>query len=808
MNYKIQDFIDVARVRELLESFSQATSIATAIIDIEGAVLIATGWQDICKNFHRNCPQTAEKCLRSDTALAGAMAAGEQYHLYKCLNGLVDVAVPIIVRGKHIGNLFTGQFLLEPPDEDFFRKQAASYGFDEQAYLAALAKVPVISESEAKPIIDFLLHLTNLLAEMGLSRIKQIETMEELKASTKKWQSTFDAIKDGVFIIDKDYKVLQCNQSVIGLLNRPQEEIVGQVCYEMVHGTKEPLAECPVARALKSGKSEISVLPIGDKWFAVTADLIFDDDGTLRGTVHTMRDVTEQRLASEKIESLARFPAENPNPVLRISREGKVLYANQASADLLASWECSQGEILHEHLRKVFSEILDDGVHRLVELDCGHKIYAMSCAPIEGADFVNLYGLDITNRKAEEIDLKKAKEAAEVANRAKDRFLANMSHEIRTPITAIMGFVNLLMNRELPFAERLGYMETIYKNSEHLLTIINDILDLTQIDAKKLKLEVQECSPIEIIEEVRDLLKSRAGKKRLDFVAGYKFPLPKTIRTDPTRLRQILVNLVGNAIKFTDTGKVQISAAFFREEDDTPRMRFEVSDTGIGVAEADMPKLFHPFTQVEESVDRRFGGTGLGLTISQDLAKLLGGRIEVRSEVGKGSAFWFSINIGPVDEVEMLDAMPESASASITAEDEQQPAKIQGYLLLSEDDEDLQYLLNRYLASTGLEVDTASDGEQAYEMAVKSKENGRPYDLILMDVRMPKIDGLELTRRLRDEGWQGPIIAQTAHALTGNREKCLEAGCDDYIAKPSSPEELYQKIAPYLPPAAVKNNGK
>ena len=402
--------------------------------------------------------------------------------------------------------------------------------------------------------------------------------------------------------------------------------------------------------------------------------------------------------------------------------------------------------------------------------------------------------LEAKLRESEE-QLAKAKEAAEAANRAKSRFLANMSHEIRTPMTAIIGYSELLTRSEMPRSQQQQCLQTICRNAENLLNIINDILDLSKIEAGKTELELKDCSPAEIVEDVRSSLEVCANEKRLGLDVVHVFPLPRTIRTDPVRLRQILVNLVGNALKFTETGGVKIAVRRVGQEDDTPCVQFEVADTGIGMSDEDISRVFQPFTQADDSTTRRFGGTGLGLTISRKLAELLGGRIDVRSKPGKGSIFTLTIDPGPLENVPLLES-PTATSMARKAPFNWQPyRKLHGRVLVVEDEESLQGLFSRFFQQTEIEVDLASDGRIAYEKATESKATGRPYDLILLDIRIPEMDGYEVARQLRQDGWQGPIIAQTAYALTGDREKCLEAGCDDYISKPINPAELFDAIA-------------
>ena len=263
-------------------------------------------------------------------------------------------------------------------------------------------------------------------------------------------------------------------------------------------------------------------------------------------------------------------------------------------------------------------------------------------------------GRNVTSFKDAERRFAEAKEAAEAANRAKSAFLANISHEIRTPMTSILGFADVLMSFEMPPSERQEHLETIHRNAENLLTVINDILDLSKIEAEKLDLEPVDCSPQKIVEEVRSLVQVRADEKRLRLDVDYPFPLPEKVHTDPTRLRQILLNLASNAIKFTETGGVRITVRCRRSEDARARIDFEVADTGVGMTAEELSRLFRPFTQADMSTNRRFGGTGLGLSISQKLANMLGGDIAVQSQPGKGSTFTLTIDPGPLRDVPML----------------------------------------------------------------------------------------------------------------------------------------------------------
>ena len=393
--------------------------------------------------------------------------------------------------------------------------------------------------------------------------------------------------------------------------------------------------------------------------------------------------------------------------------------------------------------------------------------------------------------------LAQAKSAAEAASRAKSEFLANMSHEIRTPMTAILGFAELLTHRYVSETDCRTYVDMIQRNGEVLLQLINDILDLSKIEAGKMTVELIDCSPWQLVEEVLSVTRIRAKGKRLDLAVEYHYPLPESIQTDPTRLRQILVNLVGNAVKFTERGSVRVAVDFSNEEDATSWLHFAVHDTGIGITDEGKQKLFQPLTQVDSSHTRRFGGTGLGLAISQRLAELLGGHITVQSTPGQGSTFTLSIQTGTLDGIPMLCEAP-GLSWERSCTNLREGMLLEGRVLLAEDAADSRELLRLVLQRLGLQVDLAENGLSACCQAAVSTAEGLPYDLILMDVQMPELDGYGATRRLRSHGWEGPIVALIANTKPGDRRKCLDAGCDDYLAKPITQKSLFVTLRRYL----------
>jgi PAS domain S-box-containing protein len=411
-----------------------------------------------------------------------------------------------------------------------------------------------------------------------------------------------------------------------------------------------------------------------------------------------------------------------------------------------------------------------------------------------------------------EAALQLAKSAAEAANLAKSDFLANMSHEIRTPMTAILGYSDMLLAPERSSSERLDCVHIIRREGEHLLTILNDILDLSKIEAGKMQVEQISCSPVRVVNEAVSLMRVRAIEKAIRLTVTFVGPLPESVQTDPTRLRQILINLIGNSIKFTEAGAVQVVVSLDHEAPDSDaRLRFEVIDSGIGMTPDQIAQIFQPFTQGDASTTRRFGGTGLGLAICRRLAQMLGGEITVRSIVGCGSRFIVTIAAGSLQGaklvVESQEAVDEVGRRSHGKARNEVPESVSlsGRVLLAEDGVHNQRVIAFYLQQAGVQVSIADNGRIACEMALAASESAQPFDLVLMDMQMPEMDGYEAAAKLRNKGFDRPIVALTAHAMSQDREKCLKAGCADYLTKPIDREVLLETVARHLNHARETN---
>jgi PAS domain S-box-containing protein len=408
---------------------------------------------------------------------------------------------------------------------------------------------------------------------------------------------------------------------------------------------------------------------------------------------------------------------------------------------------------------------------------------------------------DITELKNMQDHLRVAKEMAEAAARAKGEFLANMSHEIRTPMTAIIGYADLLSDQARSTQERAEFVETIRRNGEHLLCVINDILDISKIESGKLQAEHISFDPSKIIADVESSMRVRAMEKGVGFAVEYKGRMPQMIHSDPTRLRQILLNLVSNAVKFTKEGSIRISVSY---DSSRRKVCFSVADTGIGLSTEQQAVLFQPFAQADGSTTRRFGGTGLGLALCKRLIEALGGAISVQSELGKGSTFVFT-----VDDAEVADEHSAPAEVESQTAPERRghiPRHLRGRVLLVEDGADNRRLVSVYLEAAGLHVDTAVDGRNAIQMIMDAQESGKGYDAVLMDMQMPEVDGYTATAEVRHRGLKDlPIIAFTANVMAGEKQKCIDSGCNDYSTKPVNPDALIQTLGKYIHNTRKKN---
>lgn len=403
------------------------------------------------------------------------------------------------------------------------------------------------------------------------------------------------------------------------------------------------------------------------------------------------------------------------------------------------------------------------------------------------SDYVAKKNIELVNKN---IELKKVSELALEATRTKSAFLATMSHEIRTPLTAIIGFAEMNVHDVIPQENKKRYSESIVRNGKHLLQVINDILDISKLEADRIEFEKEKYSPFKIMQEVEQVLLPQLNKKELFLELSYDYPIPEFIIGDELRFKQVILNLCSNAVKFTESGRINIKTSCdFKAE----KLTVEVVDTGIGMTDQQVGKIFEAFTQADSSVTRKYGGTGLGLALTKQFVQKMGGDIEAHSLLGIGSRFVVHIETGNISTVKTIHSAPSNNLYVPVLEHKAVLKQVSGRILLAEDNPDNQQLFKLLLEKAGAEVRIVENGKDAVDTAMSES-----FDLIFMDMQMPIMDGVEAIRILRSKGYIGAIVSLTANAMKQDREACFAAGCNDYITKPVSENLLYNTVREYL----------
>ena len=551
----------------------------------------------------------------------------------------------------------------------------------------------------------------------------------------------------------------------------------------------------------------VSVTALRDAQGAIIGYLLIGTDNTARKLVEAEQKKLDQRLRDQQFYTRSLIES-NIDALMTTDPSGIITDVNKQMEALTG---CTRDELIGAPFKSYFTD--PERAEAAIKLVLSEKKvtdYELTARALGGKQTVVSYNAttfydrgrtlqgvfaaarDVTERKRVEVELRQAKAAAESASQTKSDFLASMSHEIRTPMHAIIGIADLLAKTPLS-PEQDKYVQIFRRAGDNLLNLVNDILDLSKVEARQLELERTGFSLNDLLEKVTEMVAGRAQEKSLALVCEIAPNVPIDLVGDPTRLRQVLLNLLGNAIKFTKSGEVTLRVTPDADSSVPGALRFMISDTGVGIPAEKLGAVFERFTQVDSSTTRRFGGSGLGLTISKSLVELMGGRIWVESEVGKGSVFSFAVPL------EIWAGATRRAAVSVgTGLEPPLPAL---HILLVEDSSDNRTITVAYLQDTPYRVDVAENGAVAYE-----KFTARHYDLVLMDRQMPIMDGLTATRAIRE--WEQrnhrpptPIIALTASALKGDQEKCVAAGCTAYLTKPIKEEVLRQAIKDHSPVA-------
>lgn len=526
----------------------------------------------------------------------------------------------------------------------------------------------------------------------------------------------------------------------------------------------------------------------------------------MKNLYEELQQSSQSALAQEKNKLLSVFTSLTDS-VLEIDINGNILYLNSAAATALEPWQTSpvqQPLLNYIRLHVPFSEHRLDHDSMVQWLSWGEQLrdddaqlllpdggcIPISCAlgPIITNNRITGHVAvfrDMRLQKEAEAELRNAKTLAEDAAKTKTDFLATMSHEIRTPLNGVIGMANLLIDTPLN-AEQTNYVQTLSRSAQVLLSLINDILDFSKIEAGKMNLESASFGFKPLLQDLRDMFTYPFEHKHIRYVEHLAETLPSVVSGDMNRLRQVLINLIGNALKFTAQGSVTLNVTPIEEGADYWRVRFSVSDTGIGISKQAQEKLFEAFTQADSSTTRKFGGTGLGLSISKKLINLMQGELAVNSELGKGSTFFFTINLGKSSEI-LVEQHHQTAQNDDTNNHEK-------HILLVEDNKVNQLVASKLLQKFGYAYALAENGEEALKQLAEHS-----FDVILMDCQMPIMDGFEATRAIRlmeeQSGQHIPIIGLTANALDGDKERCMACGMDDYSTKPIKIDELKEKLA-------------
>jgi len=653
--------------------------------------------------------------------------------------------------------------------------------------------------------------LTNRVNEKLLIEIEHRQQLEKAKDRANKTLLTLiESSPVAIIGFDLEGKIIIWNPEAEKIFGWTQEETLNQTKETFFAWTKLDKFQKIYEVLISSNKES---LEIEEQCFnksgnnielSISAAQILDKD-KITGVISTITDITEQKkLAATKTRLIDILEA-TTDFVGIASGNGQVSYVNKAGRNFLGIPQIENGEAFHikdVHPEETISFILTDALPVALEkgfwlgetkvknrlggiFEVSQLILAHKSESGEIEYFATIMR-DISERIKIEQALKEAKEMAEAAVVAKTEFLANMSHEIRTPMNAIIGLTNLLLETKLTDEQR-DFLETIHNSGDTLLTIINDILDFSKIESGKLSLELQPFDLQTCVEQSVDLLVNKATKKGLKLEYLIDDLVPKIIISDATRVRQILVNLIGNAIKFTDKGLVSVKVEVKEKESDLCTLYFSVKDTGIGISKEQQKALFRSFNQADNSITRKYGGTGLGLAISKQLTELLGGTIWVESELEHGANFQFTIsakyNVQEQTPIELTVNQPIKTNLELS-----QSTKNSLRILLAEDNTINQKVALQMLKRLGYKANVVANGLEVLDALMHQK-----YDVILMDVQMPEMDGLEATKVIcqnLSKNERPRIIAMTANAIRGDKEKCLSVGMDDYISKPVDIKEL------------------
>ena len=844
--FSLTEIIDIEQLKPVLEDFCNIMRISSAIVDLKGNVLISASRQRICTNFHRIDAQACYRCVESDTELAANLEKGKPFSIYHCKNGLTNAASPIIIEGRHVANLFVGQFLTQAPNMNDFKQQARKFGFDVADYMRALDYVPIISQEKLLAILRFLTGFANIAIFLGIERIKakkaehiakirvedterakkelirykaHLESLvedrtERLKQSEEYNHLILQSVAEGIFGTDTDGRCIYANEAAQRMLGYNSEELIGQNIYDLFHhsnedGSPHVRENCPIYRAHTQGitsfrRDEVFWRKDGSFFYTSYTSVPQRKDKTIIGSVVVFRDISERK----KFEDALRESEYHLKSILMTTNEGFFWVDNEARLVSLNDTMCKifnrprediLGKTLFEFLDERNTEILNEQLKRRVTGQTG--VYEIAFNRPDGSKVTCLLhatplydknGIktgsfamvaDISHRKKMEEELIVARDKAEAATQAKSDFLANMSHEIRTPMNAVLGMTHLALQTDLTPKQK-DYLNKIQISANSLLGVINDILDFSKIEAGKMKMESIEFNLDEVLENLSTMIAIKIREKEgIEVLFNTGADVPRRLMGDPMRLSQVLVNLANNAIKFTERGEIVVSTKVLSQANHVTVLQFSVRDTGIGLTKKQIAQLFTAFSQADTSITRQYGGTGLGLSICQRLVEMMCGKIWVKSIYGTGSTFYFTAAFKTVREAGRVCHIPPPELRDLKA-------------LVVDDNATSRQIFQNMLESFSFKVTLVASAEEGLEEIGKSV-GGRPYDIVIMDWKLPGLDGIEASKRIKNDSrlTQIPIIILVSAYI---REEIMwqadAAGLDGFLIKPINASVMFDTI--------------
>ncbi|QDT02046.1 Autoinducer 2 sensor kinase/phosphatase LuxQ [Rubripirellula lacrimiformis] len=656
--------------------------------------------------------------------------------------------------------------------------------------------------------------------------IRETSRRKETESEMRLLSKAVAAAAGGIIITDNrhpDRPITFVNDGFTKMTGYSESEVVGRNCRFLQGTDTDPETVAEIRRAVQGGESLRTLIQNYRKdgtpfWNDLYITPVRDDAGTVTHFVGVQNDVTERNASAELAKSneqtIRLLLDSTAEGIFGLGADGACIFCNESAARMLG-YE-SGDELVEQEMHSVTQPRTADGcefpisasrilaalregradnVRDEVFCRCDGSVFPVEywCHPIKQDDEVIgavVTFVDIAERLEVEQELREAKEIADAANQAKSRFLANMSHELRTPLSAILGFTQII--REEPTDESLQEnLATIQRNGDYLLRLLGDVLDLSRIESDKFQTSNSTVSLGHILGDVHATMQMRTVEydNQLDF--DLKNPLPTTVTTDAARLRQIMINLIANALKFAPKGRVNVLVDS-EDVDGKVWLVVSVQDTGIGISQQKINTLFEPFVQADRSISNRFGGTGLGLSITKRLVSALGGSIGVESEQGKGSTFTFRVPIDPIGTRGTVSVQSSAESSDVASSPDVKARRValNAKVLIADDMRDVRFVAQHFLKKADCHVEAAENGQQAVDMIVAAIEAGEPFELCLMDMQMPELDGVGAIREIRARGIELPVIALTADAMKGTRRRLIAEGFDEYLSKPLDVDRL------------------